>query len=228
MPDYEPVNLTPHRNAGMDLFGDASALPTGDVRLRGLPFVIGEAHDGPPFVGLGPGGHLGPLDIAFPWPARTIVVAHLLVDSDVPVGGPVGLPVADYEITLDDGASVTVPIRELFEIGALFRPDPIGEDGPARRVGTASFLAAPDVPDSLRARCGRTLGRRRPPDDGVGSGFPEWLSPVDMAHGGCPPSDRPATHGDRRAVRGRGCHGRRPRRGSDRQDAARAHPDHAA
>ena len=178
MPDYEPVNLTPHRNAGMDLFGDASALPTGDVRLRGLPFAIGEAHDGPPFVGLGPGGHLGPVDIAFPWPARTIVVAHLLVDSDVPIGGPVGLPVADYEITLDDGASVTVPIRELFEIGALFRPDPIGEDGPARRVGTASFLAAPDVPDSLRARWDgpwADAGRRMmESDQGFPNGYRLW------------------------------------------------------
>ena len=178
MPDYEPVNLTPHRNAGMDLFGDAPALPTGDVRLRGLPFAIGEAHDSPPFVGLGPGGHLGPVDIAFPWPARTIVVAHLLVDSDVPIGGPVGLPVADYEITLDDGGSVTVPIRELFEIGALFRPDPIGEDGPARRVGTASFLAAPDVSDSLRARGDgpwADAGRRMmESDQGFPNGYRLW------------------------------------------------------
>ena len=135
------------------LFGDGPVLPTGDVLLRGLPFRIGEADGGRPFVRLGPGRPCGSIDIAFPWPARTIVVAHLLIDSEVPGGGPVGSAVADYVIALDDGGSVAVPIRELFEIGALFRPDAIGGRRP-RPGGSAaaSFLAAPDVPDRLRAR----------------------------------------------------------------------------
>ena len=171
MPGYEPVDLSIHRNAGSEAFSGGQALPTGDVILRGLPFRIGEATGSGPFVRIGPGGHLGRLDIPFPWPARTIVVAHLLLDSEVPLGGPVGLHVADYVIGFDDGTSIAVPIRELFEIGALYRPD--ARDAQAWRVGSASFLAVPDVPDRLLPRAAglwSQAGRRMMESE---QGFPD-------------------------------------------------------
>lgn len=176
MPGYEPIDLSVHRNARVEAFAAGPNLPTlpvGDVFLRGLPFQIGEGVGGTPYVRVGPGGHTEPLHIPFPWPARTIVVAHLLLDSEVPRGGPAGRPVADYVIGLDDGTSITVPIRELFEIGTLFRPDPSGATAAAWRVGSASFLAAPDVPDRLHDRASgpwSQAGRRMMESE---QGFPD-------------------------------------------------------
>jgi hypothetical protein len=178
MPGYTPIDLSNHVNAGPDAFDSPLRLPTGDVLLRGLPFRIGAPGADRPYVRCGPGGHAGPMRVDFPFAARTIVVAHLLLHSDVPFGGAVGLPVADYTLVVEDGASVTIPIRESFEIGALYRPDPDGEGGPAWRVGTASFLAAPDVPDSLHARDGgpwSAAGRRMiGVDQGFADGYRLW------------------------------------------------------
>ena len=173
MPGYTSIDLSIHRNERPDAFASSLRPPTGDVLLRGIPFRIGDAGSGPPYVRLGPGGHAGPLRLAFPDPARTLVVAHLLLDSGIPAGGPVGLAVADYMIGLEDGTSVTVQIRELFEIGALVRHDPSGATDPAWRVGTASFLAASDVPDPLAARGSgpwSQAGRRMMES---GQGFPD-------------------------------------------------------
>ncbi len=180
MPGYQPIELSEHANVGYEAFASPIRPPVGQVTLRGLPFRIGSgrADEQRPFVRLGPGGLPGPLHLTFPWPARTIVVAHLLLDSDVMAGGPIGVAVADYEIGLDDGGSVSVAIRELFEIGALPRPD-LGGSGPAAwRVSTTSFLARPDVPDKLAQRLSgpwEAAGRRMTEvEQGAADGYRLW------------------------------------------------------
>ena len=183
MPGYEPVDLSLHWNAGPEAFVGGPVPPSGDVDLRGLPFRIGEPNGERPYVLMGPGGHVSRLEIPLPWPAPTIVVAHVLLDSEVPSGGPVGLRVADYVVGLDDGTSIAVPIRELYETGALFRPDGPGATPAAWRVGSASFLAAPDVPDQLLSHAAgpwSQAGRRMMESE---QGFPDgyrlwtWRSP---------------------------------------------------
>ena len=98
MHGYQPIDLSQHANAGRDVFASPVRPPAGELALRGLPFRIGSGprDDPQPFVRLGVGGHGGPLTLTFPWPARTIIVAHLLLDSDVMLGGPVGAAVAAF------------------------------------------------------------------------------------------------------------------------------------
>ena len=177
-----------------------------------------------PYVRLGPGGHDRSIDIPFPWPARTIVVAHVLIDSQVPAGGPVGLRVGDYVIGLDDGGSVVVPIRELFEIGRCSGPMATG-----RALWPGGSRARRFSPRRM-SRTGCTIvppgrGAGRPADDGVRAGLPGRLPPLDVAGAGQPSGDQPSDRCGRRAVRRCGRDGRRPRRGPARADGPRADPD---
>ena len=154
MTGYEPLDLSTEANAGADGFSSSLRPAVGAVTLRGLPFRIGSgsADDPRPYVRFGPGGRGNPLRLAFPRPARTVIVAHLLLGSDIPAGGPIGSAVAEYELGLDRGSPIVVPIRETFEIAALPQLDGPGAEPSAWRVSTASFLALPDRHDPLAPR----------------------------------------------------------------------------
>ncbi|HLZ10499.1 MAG TPA: CehA/McbA family metallohydrolase, partial [Chloroflexota bacterium] len=140
MTDYAPLDLSEHRNAGLDLIEANQAAPLGDQCLRGLPFQIG--HDPARcFVAFGDGVRSEPLKIAIDRAARHVLVAHRLLDSPILEGGPVGNLVATYVIRYADGQEVRVAIRDRFEIAVV----PVG-------WGQLPFRALPDVSDSLPSR----------------------------------------------------------------------------
>jgi hypothetical protein len=121
--DYEALDLTTLCNAGADLTGDSS--PIGCQRFHGLPFQIGPAEataEQACFVARG--GRFGcePVRVPVGKTARTVVVAHRLLESELYKGGPLGATVAEYIFHLAGQAPVSVPVRERFEILALPAP----------------------------------------------------------------------------------------------------------
>jgi hypothetical protein len=105
--EYEPLDLDALRNAPASLLPGEP--PLGDQQLHGLPFRIGEGDRA--FV-----APSAPVTIPVGRPARTLVFAHRLLESDVLKGGPVGVVVAEYVFRLAGGDEHRVPIRERFEI----------------------------------------------------------------------------------------------------------------
>jgi len=111
MPDYEPLDLSPLFNAGLDMVGGDDVPPVGTVLLRGLPFQMGDnldrcllALESPDTGVTVPVGKL----------ARRIVVAHRTQD-EVPAPGEL---VATYKFNLAGGERISIPIRAGFEIGS--------------------------------------------------------------------------------------------------------------
>ena len=138
MPGYTPLDLAAYQNAGADVLKSPLRFARGDVVLRGIPFRIGSPDDTLPYVRLGPDGVDVPMLVDFEQPVQTILVAHLLLDSVLLAGGPAGHVVATYTVHMEGGGTVDIPIRELFEIGALAREDREFEDDlPSRDVVTA-------------------------------------------------------------------------------------------
>jgi hypothetical protein len=117
--DYKPLDLSAYCNAGVETLGaDATAAPVGEQLFHGLPFRIGQAAGA--FVLFGDGGRTLPLSIPFDnTNAYTAIIAHRLLGSDLPNGGPVGASVATYTFHLCDGSEHRIPIRERFEIGDI-------------------------------------------------------------------------------------------------------------
>ncbi|HEY3079557.1 MAG TPA: CehA/McbA family metallohydrolase [Chloroflexota bacterium] len=131
--EYEPLDLTAHRNAPASLLGGDTPPPTGQQELHGLPFLIGDGDRA--FV-----APEGPITIPVGQPARTLVFAHRLLESALLEGGPVGVEVAEYVFRLADGQAHRVPIRERFEIMT-----PSG-------WGQLAFRAVPDQKNGLMPR----------------------------------------------------------------------------
>jgi hypothetical protein len=125
MAEYEPLDLSELCNAGLDVLERPGPPLIGAHVFHGLPFLIGrpEADDRACFLGFGRGLCEAPLRVPIERSARRVVVAHRLIDSDVPQGGQIGKPVAEYLFHLKDGTAVRVPIRERFEISII--PDSI-------------------------------------------------------------------------------------------------------
>jgi hypothetical protein len=131
MPCYEPVDLSAACNAGLNVLGDEPGDPAlGRVDLRGLPFLIGSEPERCfllPAAAVSVGiGRLAP----------RVIVAHRLLEPGAPAGHAAGQVVADYVFHLAGGATVTVPIRERFEIQVV----PPG-------WGRLPFLAVTDTND---------------------------------------------------------------------------------
>jgi hypothetical protein len=135
--DYQPLDLSAHANAGVDLLGPGA--PTGHQRFHGLPFRIGQGDAA--FLGFGPGLRRRPLRIPVGAKANTVVVAHRLLGSRLGEGAPLGLEVAEYVFRLSDGGERRVPIRERFEIADA-----------ALGFGQLPFLALPDGQAGLLPR----------------------------------------------------------------------------
>jgi hypothetical protein len=119
MDDYQPVDLTALCNAGVQTMAAVAAdPPVGAQRFQGLPFEVGGRNPRGDrcFVHFASG--TGSLAIPIGRPCYTVIVAHLLLQSDLPSGGPLGRPVATYRFRATAGAAgFAAAIRERFEIG---------------------------------------------------------------------------------------------------------------
>ncbi|HZO86788.1 MAG TPA: CehA/McbA family metallohydrolase [Chthonomonadaceae bacterium] len=141
MKDYEPLDLSALYNAGPEVCGPERKPALGAQTFHGLPFQIGEGERS--FIAFGPktSNPPQPLSIPIGQTARRILFAHVLLESRLHEGDPVGREVARYAFVFADGERVEVPIRERFEIAVI--PTAWGE---------LPFLAVPDSKDSLADR----------------------------------------------------------------------------
>jgi hypothetical protein len=133
MTDYEPLDLSGYCNAGTSVLG------LGDPRLghqllRGLPFQVAED---PQRCGIAPSE--GPVRIDVGRPARYVIFAHRQLRAPSSDAESLGCHVADYRFHLRGGATISVPVRQRFEIEVL----PTG-------WGLLPFLAVPDQYDDLQ------------------------------------------------------------------------------
>lgn len=135
MPDYEPLDLTPFRNAGADLYPTGVRPPLGEQQFHGLPFRVGEGAAA--FVRLG----AEPISVPVGRAARRVLFAHALLESGLMEGEPVGQVVATYTFRYADGEALEAPIRERFEAAVV----PTG-------WGQLPFRAVPDQKNSLEPR----------------------------------------------------------------------------
>src|SRR5216683_2760491 len=137
--DYHAIDLSAYCNAGVEVLGgDPAAVPVGDQLFHGLPFHIGEADRA--VVLFGGDGVSSSVNIPINQTAYKVIVAHRLLNTQLMLGGPVGVAVATYTFHLSDGATYEVPIRERFEIGDV------------GAWGQTPFLARSDQHDLLRDR----------------------------------------------------------------------------
>ena len=114
MPDYEPLDLSEHLNGGLGVLGAGATADIGPRRFRGLPFAIG---DDPSRCFVSLDGDSEGVTVRVGRSTSRIIFAHRLLTSDIDAGGPVGVHVADYVFSLENGQQWVVPIRERFEIG---------------------------------------------------------------------------------------------------------------
>jgi hypothetical protein len=135
MPSYQPVDLSAVCNVGVEVLGETP--PLGRVDLRGLPFLIGQAPEQRRCFVL----PTTSISINVDRLAPRVIIAHRLLEPGAPAGHAVGQPVADYAFHLADGAVVTVPIRERFEIQVV-----------PPQWGREPFLAVTDTSDHNRPR----------------------------------------------------------------------------
>ena len=140
---YQPLDLSKSYNAGPDVLPDGLEVRTGSVAMRGLPFQIGGG-DGNCFVALD--GAAASVTIPVGGVARQIIFAHTLLETAVPLGGELGIAVADYVFRLSGGHEVRVPIRERYEIASVPIP------GAVFGVPSRPFRAVIDEQDALPPR----------------------------------------------------------------------------
>jgi hypothetical protein len=154
MSDYQAVDLSVHTNAGPDVIRSRSTPVVGDVFFRGIPFSIGAKGAEHPYVLFGAGGMEAPVHLAFDRPARTILVAHLLLESQAPTNRPFGSQVAEYVVELEGGERIVLPVREDFDISALVPPE-TPEDEALGWYAMDAFLAPwNQAPDLMARRSG--------------------------------------------------------------------------
>src|SRR4051812_35739437 len=99
MSDYQPLDLTALCNAGVDFAGGDASPALGAQLFHGLPFLIGGDEPDPArcFLGFAPDAGLGgPITIPISGTARTVLVAHVLLESRLFEGDCVGHVAAHY------------------------------------------------------------------------------------------------------------------------------------
>ena len=139
MQDYQPIPLSDLCNVGADILGERANPAIGSQTFHGLPFQIGE--NAACFLGFGDGIRTESLSIPIAAKPRRVIVAHRLLETHIFEGEPIGKHIANYVFRYTDGETVSVPIRERFEIAAL----PQG-------WGQQPFLAVPDQGEGLLNR----------------------------------------------------------------------------
>ena len=139
MQDYQPISLTDLCNVGTEIIGVNAALNTGPQTFHGLPFNISEGEKC--FLGFGDEANTDSIQIPINSNPKRIIIAHRLLESRIHEGEPIGRLIANYVIQYTDGMSMSVPIRERFEIGSV----PQG-------WGQQTFIAVPDTKEGLHAR----------------------------------------------------------------------------
>src|SRR5688572_2940556 len=115
-PEYVPLDLARHVNAGAEVIPGGRDLRGGPINLLGLPFRIATDDTGAPRV-FAAHTDAARVAIAIDRAAVHVIFAHIVVDDVLDAGGPVGAPIATYRFCLADGDVLEVPIRERFEIG---------------------------------------------------------------------------------------------------------------
>ena len=157
--DYEPIDTSPWCGAGAELLPGENPL-LGEQTMRGLPFTVGAPGGDPSgkcYVSLAEGD----ASVAVPVSktAHTVVFAHRQMETEQHSNGPVGVHVADYVIRFVDSETVTMPIRERYEISVVSDRQGISRFG----IGFP-YLAVTDQEDTLMPRYeGRfdLIGRRQ-------------------------------------------------------------------
>ncbi len=140
MPDYEPLDLISVYNTGTELFEPNRTPRISEQTFHGLPFRIGDGSNKSCFLvfGMEPSLSHDPVSISIGKFAKRLIFAHVQLNSRLHEGDPVGRTVAQYMFVYKDGESVTVPIRERFEIAVI----PTG-------WGELPFVAIPDGKDRM-------------------------------------------------------------------------------
>ena len=165
MASYEPVDLSAVCNAGVDVLGGAPGdVPLGRASLRGLPFLIGSQPASARRCFLLPGA---PASVTVGRLAPRVIIAHRLLEPGAPAGHAVGQAVADYVFHLAGGETVTVPVRERFEIQVV-----------PPEWGQLPFLAVSDTMDYSLPRFEGTLGAGRGAPGGARDRLARRLLPV--------------------------------------------------
>ena len=136
MKEYEPLDLSPWCNAGLEALGEGEEAPIGRQTFRGLPFLVGgdTLDSGRCFVALN--GSSDSVTIPVGQSAHNIIFAHRLLESKILEGGMVGIRVAEYLVRYAGGEEVRLPVRDRFEIGS-FSTDP------EEALGAIILLRAP-------------------------------------------------------------------------------------
>ena len=117
--DYEPIDTSPWCGAGAEcLPGEDPML--GEQTMRGLPFTVGAPGgdpDGNCYISLAGGD--ASVRVPVGKTAQSVVFAHRQMETEQDSNGPVGVHVADYVIRFVDSETVTMPIRERYEISVV-------------------------------------------------------------------------------------------------------------
>jgi hypothetical protein len=113
MQDYQALDLSASCNAGWDMLGADQELPVGHQLFRGLPFLIGRDRSRC-LIALD--ATTATVNVHVGQTAKRVIFAHRLLESEVPEGGMLGRPVAEYVFHFANGDELPVPIRERFEV----------------------------------------------------------------------------------------------------------------
>ena len=139
MQDYQPIALSTLCNVGAEIIGENATPGIGAQTFHGLPFDIAEGATC--FLGFGEDVNTDPIQVPVGASPKRVIFVHRLLESGIPEGEPIARLIANYVFRYTDGETVSVPIRERFEIGSV----PQG-------WGQQTFLAIPDRQESLSPR----------------------------------------------------------------------------
>jgi hypothetical protein len=208
-PDYRSVDLSAVADATADALDTRRRPAAGDVSFHGIPFrIAGDVE--PWFVLLKPGGEA--VDLPVDGRADRVIVAHRRLRRRGPEDEPVpGAVVARYVVSLADGTSEEVPIRERIEIA------PAVDEG---WDGSGAFAAAASNQMQLHDRYQDASERDR---------VRRHAGLVPLRLGASAPRNGDPEHPPRpreRAGRRRGDHARSRRRASVRTRGGPRGPDH--
>ena len=145
--DYELIDISAWCGAGTECLPGEDPM-VGQQTMRGLPFTVGSpSGDASVNCYISLAGGDSSVTVPIGKTAHNVVFAHRQLETEQAVNGPIGVHVADYVIWFEDSDSVTVPIRERYEISA------VGDRQGISRYGVGyPYLAVTDQGDALIPR----------------------------------------------------------------------------